>query len=269
MIYLKAVIFGIVQGATEFIPVSSTGHLVILHKYLSLPIANNLSFDVTLHLATFFAGVWFFRKDIFLLLISWVKSFRGERDENSRLAWLLILGIFPAAAAGYFFNDYIENVLSTPIVIAVMLIVVGVLFIIIEKIAKAVNDLNALDWKKSLSIGIAQAIALIPGTSRSGITIIAGMGAGLKREAAAKFSFLLSLPIIFGASIKKTPELFGVGMGTNETIILVIAFVSALVAGVVAIKYMLKFLKNNKLTIFAFYRFALAILILGAVIYNA
>ena len=130
-------------------------------------------------------------------------SFKGDSDNMEKLGWYIILATIPAVLTGYFLEDLIESTLRSPIVVAVMLIIVGAIFIIIEKISKKTKELNNLNWKKSLTIGLAQAISLIPGTSRSGITIIAGLGVGLKRDVALKFSFLLSIPIILGASIKK------------------------------------------------------------------
>lgn len=262
MDYINAIIFGIIQGITEFLPISSSGHLVILHKFLNLPIKNELAFDVVLHSATLLAVIWFFRNDVLKLLKSWLKSFSGYRDEFSRISWLIILATIPAALAGWFFEELIESVLRSPSVVAVMLIVVGVFFIIIEQVSRKTDELKNLNWSKSLIIGVAQAIALIPGTSRSGITIIAGLAAGLKRQAAIRFSFILSIPIIFGASITKVPQIFKAGLAGDELIILIIAFIASFVSGILVIKYFLQFAKNHSLNIFAVYRFVLAVVII-------
>lgn len=258
MDYINAIIFGLIQGITEFLPISSSGHLVILHQFIDLPLQNKLAFDVVLHLATLLAIVWFFRKDIWMLLVSWLKSFSGQRDEFSKISWLIILATIPAGLAGLFLEDIIESVLRSPAVVVVMLIVVGILFIVLEKISRKTDELKNLNWRKVLIIGLAQAIALIPGTSRSGITIIAGLGAGLKREAAVRFSFLMSVPIIFGASIKKIPSVFSANLAGNELIILLIAFFAAYASGIIVIKYFLRFAKHHSLNIFAIYRFILA-----------
>ncbi len=261
MDYIYAIIFGIIQGVTEFLPISSSGHLVILHKFIDLPVKNELAFDVVLHLATLLAVVWFFREDISRLLKSWLKSFTGCRDEFSKLSWLLILATVPAGLAGWLFGDVVEFVLRSPMVVAVMLIVIAALFIVFEKISRKTDELKNLNWKKSLIIGFAQAIALIPGTSRSGITIIAGLAANLKREAAVRFSFLLSIPIIFGASAAKIPQIFRADFIKDELTILVAAFFASFISGLVAIKYFLKFAKRHSLNVFAAYRIALAIII--------
>ncbi|MDP3043427.1 MAG: undecaprenyl-diphosphatase UppP [bacterium] len=262
MDYIYAVIFGVIQGITEFLPISSSGHLVILHKFIDLSLKNELAFDVALHLAAVLAVVWFFREDILRLLKSWLKSFAGYRDEFSKLSWLIILATVPAALAGWLFGDIIESVFRSPIVVAVMLIVVGALFIVLEKVSRKTDELKNLNWNKSLIIGFAQAIALIPGTSRSGITIIAGLFAGLKREAAVRFSMLLSIPVILGASITKIPQIFKADFGDKEFALLAVAFFAAFISGLVAIKYFLKFAKEHSLNVFAFYRIALAVLII-------
>ncbi|MEA3464248.1 MAG: undecaprenyl-diphosphatase UppP [Patescibacteria group bacterium] len=263
MDYINAIIFGIIQGITEFLPISSSGHLVILHKFINLPIQNEFAFDVALHLATLSAVMWFFKKDILMLSAAWLKSFIGKPNEFSRISWLIILATIPAVLAGLLFEDIIESTLRSPMVVAIMLIAVGALFIILEKISRKTGELKNLNWKKVLIIGLAQAIALIPGTSRSGITIIAGLGAGLKRQAAIRFSFILSIPIIFGASIKKVPQIFGTGLAGNELVILIVAFVASFISGIFVIKYFLQFARKHSLNVFAIYRFILAGLIIS------
>jgi len=261
MDYINAIIFGIVQGVTEFVPISSSGHLVILHRFINLPIQNELAFDVVLHFATFLAVFWFFRRDVWHLLNSWLRSFAGAADEFSKISWLIILATLPAAFAGWLFGEMIESVFRSLAIVVVMLIAVGVLFIVLEKVSRQIYDLDKLNWRKALIIGFAQAIALIPGTSRSGITIIAGLATGLKREAAVRFSFLLSIPIIFGATVKKAPQVVGANLVYDEWIVLLIAFVFSLMSGILAIKYFLKFIRKHGLNIFAIYRFILAVIL--------
>lgn len=260
--YFIAFVYGAVQGITEFLPISSSGHLVILHKYLAFPLQNDLTFDLALHLATVIAVAIYFYKDIWALLIGWFKSLSGKADDNGRLSWLIIIATIPAALAGWLLEGFIENQLRSTLVVAFMLVVVGALFIIAEKVFKKADDLNMLNWEKSIVIGCAQALALIPGTSRSGITIIAGLWAGLKREAAVKFSFLLLIPITLGAFIKKAPGGLA-NAGGNEWAFVSVAFLSALIFGIIAIKYLISFSKKYSLNIFAYYRFALAILVIA------
>jgi len=257
--YFGAVVFGLVQGATEFLPVSSSGHLVILHKLFPKLVSNDLAFDTVLHLATLLALLWFFRSDVKNLFFSWLASFDRKSDANGRLAWLIIIGIIPAAAIGYFFADTIEIIFHSTTWVVVMLVVVGLLFIIFEKLYGN-NDkmLDSLGWKNSLAIGLAQVIAFIPGTSRSGITIIAGLANGLKREAAVKFSFLMSMPLIAAAGLSQLGSLFGSQFSGDDIAVLAIAFISASISGYFAIKYFLNYAAKHTLNIFAYYRFILA-----------
>lgn len=266
--YINAAIFGIIQSVTEFLPISSTGHLIILHKFLELPIKNKLIFDVTLHLATFLAIFWFFRNEVFKLIGSWLDSFKGGSKEKGRLFNLIIIGTIPAAIAGYFFEDTVENILRSPLIVAVTLFLFGMFFIIAEKMSSKTDELNNLNLKKTVFIGLAQAISLIPGTSRSGITIIAGLGVGLKREAAARFSFLLSLPIIFGAFIKKVPQIVGTDFEVGGLPVILVAFIFSFFSAILTIKYFLKFLRNNSLIIFAIYRFILGGVIITILFYS-
>ena len=178
MDYIYSAIFGFVQGITEFLPISSSGHLVILHEFINLPVKNELIFDIIMHLATLFAVLWFFRQEIGQILKSWFFSLRGRKNDLSRIGWLIILGTIPAALAGWLLGDFIEVAFRSPSIVAVMLIVIGGFFIVFEKISSFQNNLEKLNWRRSLLIGLAQVVAFIPGTSRSGVTIIAGMGVG-------------------------------------------------------------------------------------------
>lgn len=258
MDFINAIIFGAIQGITEFLPVSSSGHLVILHEFIALPMVNELAFDVMLHAGTLLAILIFFRQDVWNLIIGWLKTLKGEKNDYGRLAWLIVLGTIPAGLVGFFFEDKVESVLRSPFIVAFMLVLVGIVFIMIEKIGKQTGELMKLGWKKSLIIGFGQALALIPGTSRSGITIIAGMATDLKREEAVRFSFLLSIPIILGAVIKKAPEILEASMSQGELMIILTAFASTLFFGILTIKYFLLFVKKFSLNFFAYYRFALA-----------
>ena len=257
--YFSAIIFGLVQGVTEFLPVSSSGHLVILHKMFPKFISNDLAFDTVLHLATLLALLWFFRTEVKDLIFSWLASFRQKGDANSRLAWLIIVGIIPALIIGYFFSDAIESIFHSTAWVVVMLVVVGLLFIIFEKLYGSNEKmLDSLDWKKALAIGSAQVISFIPGTSRSGITIIAGLANGLKREAAVKYSFLMSMPLIAAAGLSQLGSLFSGQFSGNDIAVLIVAFISASISGYFAIKYFLRYASKHSLNIFAYYRFILA-----------
>lgn len=262
--YLSAILFGLVQGLTEFLPISSSGHLLILHRLLTLPVKNELAFDVVLHFSTLLAAVWFFRKDIWELMKSWLGSLSGKTSEAGKISWFIILATIPAVLAGYFFNDLIESTFRSPLIVVIMLILVGILFIILEKVSKKIEELNSLTWRKAFFIGLAQALALIPGTSRSGITIIAGLAAGLKREVAVKFSFLLLIPVTLGAAVKEAP-LGLAALKRGEGMVLLIAFLTAFISGLLAIKYFLKFSQKHKLDVFGYYRIILAMILIWAI----
>jgi undecaprenyl-diphosphatase len=262
MDYLNAIIFGIVQGITEFIPISSSGHLFLMHEILDLPIVDNLTFDVTLHLASLFAVIIFFKQEIWQLARSFFSLLKGNRDRYSGLVILIIIGTLPAAAIGYLFEDVIEETFRSIYVVVTMLIVVAMLFFDSEKDGKKKYDMNNLNWKNALFIGFSQAIALIPGTSRSGITMVAGLYCGLKRSEAVKFSFLLSIPIILGASLFKIKDINFASLVKQEIIILLLASIFSFLSAFLAIKYFLNFVEKYSLKSFAIYRIVLGIIIL-------
>ncbi len=264
MLIFYSIIFGIVQGLTEFLPVSSSGHLVILHHFLDFNIADSLGFDVALHLGTLFALFIFFWSDIIRLVKAFFISlakWNFKEDVDQRLAWLIFLATIPAAIAGYFLENMVETVFRSVNVVVIALIVGALLFFLFEKLGKKTVKIDKLGWKGALVIGLAQVLALIPGISRSGITIIAGLGFNLKREEAARFSFLMAMPIIFGAALKKTLDLISQGLN-GELLIFVIGFSVSLIFGYFCVKYFLRYLKNNSLNVFGIYRILLAFIII-------
>ena len=263
MQYINAAIFGIIQGITEFLPISSSGHLAILHKIIDSPFGKNeLGFDVALHLASLLAVILFFRKDILLLVKSFFNICKGKFDQYAKLVFFMILATIPAAFAGYFLEDLIDSRFRSINTIIAMLVIGGILLLFAERFTAKYYDINKLNWNKSLFIGFAQAIALIPGTSRSGITITAGLFCGLKREAAVRFSFLLSIPIILGASIVKIPELARSELFTNEFYVLLTGFLFSFLSAFLTIKYFMRFIKKQSFMPFVFYRFALSLILI-------
>lgn len=263
MSYITVIVLAIVQGLTEFLPVSSSGHLVLLHNILPYLPVNDVVFDVFLHLGTLASVIVFFYSDLKKILYDLMYSLRNVKKINADnlLAFYIILATIPAAVLGYLFDDMIEKIFRSVLVVAFMLIIVGILFLFFENISKKNHSLTSLNGLQALIIGFAQALALIPGTSRSGITIIAGMGIGLTREAAVRFSFLISLPIILGANIKKITSIEEV-ISHGGLIFLSLGLCISFVTGYFVIKYFMQFVKNHNLNIFAYYRFALAITIL-------
>ncbi len=260
-----SIFLGIVQGLTEFLPISSSGHLVLLHDIFQIGKIDSLTFDVALHLGTLVALVVFFYKDIIKYLKAFLKSFVNwnlKNDLNQKIAWLILISMIPAVFVGYFFEEIIKSVFRASFPVAIVLILVSFLFFGAEKYSKKSKDFASLTWQKSLLIGMAQAIALIPGVSRSGITIISGMAFNLKREIAARFSFLMAIPIVFAAAIKKIYDAIQSQIVTEGILIYFLGFLSAAVIGYFCIKYFLRFLQKYSLNWFAVYRIILGVAIL-------
>lgn len=260
--YLYAIIFGAIQGITEFLPISSSGHLVILHHFIDLPINSELAFDVALHSATLLAIIIFFWKEIISLITSWIKSFKSGKTPESNLAWCIIIATIPGALCGYFFNSLIETYLRSVWLVVFMLTFIGVLLMLAEKIKNCNKNLNEIKKNDALIVGASQALALIPGVSRSGITIIAGMSRKINRENAIIFSFLIAAPITLGAVLEELPKLISQNTSQNEIHLIIPAFFAALITGVLTIKYFLRYAQRHTLNIFAYYRFFLAAIII-------
>ncbi len=263
--FIYGIILGIIQGLTEFWPISSSGHLVVAHNILNFDFADNLSFDVALHIGTLIALVIYFWRDIRRYIVAFVRSlanFRVRDDVDQRLAWLIVIGTVPAGLVGYFLGDTIEGALRAIWVVGVTLIVVGLLFFLAERYARRERTLEQLGWKGALAIGTAQAVALIPGVSRSGSTILAGMSIGLPRHTAARFSFLLSIPIVFGAGLQKMVDAAQKGIGREEWLVMLAGLVTSAIVGYIAIRVLLKFLSNHSLNVFGYYRIALGVVLL-------
>jgi len=268
---LISIILGIVQGLTEFLPISSSGHLVILHQFLSLEVIDQLTFDVALHLGTLLALVIFFHKDIIRYLSAFLKSLTNwnlKKDQDQKIAWLILLSMFPAIIVGLFFETIIDQLFRSAYSVVIVLILVSFLFFIAEKYSKKNKDFESLTWSKVLLIGCAQAIALIPGVSRSGITIVAGLGFNLKRQLAGRFSFLIAIPIVFAAGTKKFIDAYIIGINSDQILIYIFGILSAALVGYFCIKYFLQFLNKYSLSIFAYYRIILGVIILAILFIN-
>jgi len=270
--YFFAILAGIIQGLTEFLPVSSSGHLVLFHDLLNFNLPDNLAFDVVLHLGTLLALILFFFSDLVKYLFAWLKSFTNwdlRQNENQRLAWYLFLATLPAAIVGYFLEDQINLIFRTPFLVSIMLIIFGIIIYFADHYFKKERTISELSLKSSLLIGVFQAIALIPGVSRSGITIIAGLSQKLKREQAARFSFLLSVPIVFGAGAKKILDLFSSkDIMTSDYLLMFVGFLSSAITGYFCIKYFLKFLQSHSLNIFVYYRVVIGLIILSILFFS-
>lgn len=247
---LDAVILGIVQGLTEFLPVSSTAHLVLLPWFFHWSGAlDTLTFDIALHAGTLCA----------LLLCLW-RDWLEIITKRPRLFLLIIIATVPAGVAGITLNDFVEHTLRTPYIICVSLVVVGFVMLFSEKMYKH-KDISRINLPDALAIGMAQAVALIPGVSRSGITISAGLFRGLERESSARFSFLLSTPVIAGAVLLHGRKIIA-GSTPYDFRLFASGFIASAVTGYFAIRFMLDFFRRHPINIFVYYRFLLAAVII-------
>lgn len=261
MSILQAVILGLIQGITEFLPVSSSGHLILLPRLAGWADQGGV-FDALLHGATLLALLIVFWKDLVRIVKGLIG--KGEEDER-RLGYWLIIGSIPAFLVGFFANAYLAELRSARVV-AVSLIVWGIVLWLVDKNRSArgmkLRAAEKLRWYHALGVGVAQAISLIPGTSRSGITITAGLAAGLDRSQAVRFSFLLGIPVFFGAVAVKGWEAMQGGLGVLSPLALVAGALVACVSGVFAIKFLLRFVVAHNFAVFVWYRVALGVLIM-------
>jgi undecaprenyl-diphosphatase len=250
----QAILLGILQGATEFIPISSSGHLVLVPWLLGWP-PSGLVFDTMVHWGTLLAVVAYFWRDWWELISAWLRGLlRWDwSDPRARMLWLLILGSVPAALLGYFLEDFFESLFARPAWVGVFLLVTAGLLAASEWLARQTRAARDLNWKDALIIGLGQAAAIAPGISRSGATISAGLWRGLERGEAARFSFLLGTPIIFGAGFFQLLDLFQEPDPLALAGVLAAGFVAAALAGYVCIWALLRYLQRGRLYPFAVY----------------
>ncbi|MBI5947091.1 MAG: undecaprenyl-diphosphatase UppP [Chloroflexi bacterium] len=262
---VRAAILGIVQGLTEFLPISSSGHLILVPALFDWP-DQGLAFDVGLHVGTLCALLVYFWRDWVRLFVSgwrdfWKHGFRfANQAPDSQLLWLLALGSVPAALVGLVFNDWIEENVRQPWLVALMLAAGGLLLLGAERLGRRERAMGTVGVVDAVVVGMAQALALIPGVSRSGATMSAGMFRGLTRDAAARFAFLLGTPAFVGAAALKAKDLAGeTGAEYGE---LAVGLAFSAVVGFIAIHALLRFLRTRSLMTFVHYRFAVAALTL-------
>lgn len=261
MTVFQAIIFGAVQGVTEFLPISSTAHLILLPWFLGWP-DPGLSFDVALHLGTLVALLIYFRKDWIALIGSSVNLLRGRTSNpNARMALFIIVSTIPGALAGVLFEHQVETALRSPKIIALTLSLMALVLVVAELKGRRKKNLEQITWSDAITVGLAQAFALVPGVSRSGSTITAGLFVGMTRETAARFSFYLSAPIIAGAVAKKMLDIFKIGLTADQMPPFIIGIVSAGVVGYLSIAFLLRYLQTHNTFLFVYYRIALAIVV--------
>lgn len=270
MSIFESIVLGIVQGIGEFLPISSSAHLILvrfLFNFSELDPNFEKAFDVALHFGTLIAVVFVFWED-------WLKLFKGafnytinkKKNFEGKMFWYLVAATVPGAIIGFFCEDIVDNfVRGNVLIIAILLAVMGVFIFVGDKWAEGhyriETDYKHLTFKQTFLIGLSQALAIIPGFSRSGTTILTARLMGVSREAAAKFTFLLSTPIIFGAALLKFKDLF---ISFNASV--VVGILTSAVVGILSIKFLLKYIKKNDFSVFAYYRVIFAIIVIAKLI---
>lgn len=264
MSILQALVMGILQGLTEFLPVSSSGHLVIVPWLLGWPSAS-LLFDTMVHWGTLLAVLLYFWRDVvYYIRAAFLSLFRRTLDvPGARVAWAIAVGTVPGALAGALLKKQFEVLFQSPRAAAAFLLVTAVLLVISELIGSRLRTLESVGLLDGLLVGIGQAIAITPGISRSGATIAAGLARGLERDASARFSFLLGIPIIFGAGLMQLKDVFDATANHEPTFLLVLGFIAAAGSGLLAIHSLLRYVRRHSLYIFALYcaLFGLSVLV--------
>ncbi len=276
---VESIILGLVQGATEFIPVSSSAHLIIVPWLFGWtdPALTSLPFDVALHLGTLTAVLAFFARDWVRLIRAFLQSILERRvnpDPDRRLAWLLIIGTIPGAIAGFLFEGAIDDLFhkpGTPISATAMLVMAaiiagfGLILLLADRLARHTKSMEKLTLVQTILIGLSQALAIFPGVSRAGATVASGLAIGFKRDDAARFSFLLSAPIIAGVGAKSLWDVISdAGSGAlsgNAPVLFAAGFLAAAVSGFFCMRFLVTYLQKHPINVFAYYRWGLAIIV--------
>jgi len=264
---LQAVILGIVQGLTEFIPVSSSGHLVLVPHLLGWKLVESqvFIFDVLVQWGTLFAVIAYFWKDLVAIATAFVQGiFAGKplQNEDARMGWYLILATIPAVIVGLLCKDYVEAAFNDVRATGAFLLLTAVLLVVAERVGRRKRDMASITWLDALFIGCAQVLALLPGVSRSGSTIAGGMARNLDRPAAARFSFLMSVPVMLGAGVLALKDLFALPEMDHFLLPLAVGFVVALLSGYIAIRWLIAYLNKHSLYLFAGYCTLVGLLII-------
>ncbi len=267
----QAIILGLTQGASEFAPISSSGHLILVPWFFGWPLLGGdtdfqKTFDVALHMGTLLGALIYFRHDVWRYLRALIGTFRSRKIETSdeRVAWALVVGTLPGVLVGALLEDVIQQNLGEPVLIAIMLAVFGVVLWWVDRRMRSDRDFGTIGVRTGLFLGTAQALALQPGISRSGITMTAARAIGLDRESAARFSFLLSMPIIAGAGMYKGVGLLDSGFQGYEALFFW-GFVASAISGFVVIWGLLTYLKRHDYSVFMWYRLGVAAIALGLI----
>src|SRR3954447_9648293 len=261
----QAIVIGIVQGLTEFLPISSSAHLILIPQLLGWTgeFINSANFDVMLHAGTLVALLIYFWRDVVRLLRAFFASIRDRSlgtDPDRKLAWLLLISTIPAAILGVLFESFFDTYFRDNLLfIPVLLIVGAAVLYVAERAARHTREIWEITWLDSLLIGLAQAFALLPGISRSGIRIAGGLFLGMQRDAAARFAFLIGIPVIGGATIWKLRELAFGSLSSTDALALACGMLAAAISGVLAIRFLLRYLQGHNTDVFVAYRIGFAV----------
>lgn len=250
----QALLLGIVEGVTEFLPISSTGHLILLIDLLNFSGPQGRVFEIVIQLGAILAICWLYRAKLFASVIAAPKEAQARRFLTN-----IVIGFLPAAVIGVFAHGFIKAVLFSPLVVATMLVIGGLIILLVEKAIKpkpVTQTVDEMNWKLALKIGFCQVLAMIPGTSRSGATIIGGMLLGLERKAATEFSFFLAIPTMLGATVYDSYKNWE-HLTLENMEIIAIGFVAAFLSALVVVDWLIRFLKTHGYTPFAYYRIAI------------
>ncbi len=262
MTILQAIILGVVQGLTELLPISSSAHLYIIPWIFEWTKSVDFNqafeaFDVALHAGTLLAIVLFFFKDWIKLIVGGYKQVvKKEKSFEGKMFWYIVLATLPGGAIGFILDKFLEDKLTTPIIIGIALIVMGIVLYVVDKKAKSETEFEDMTLKQTFLIGFSQALAFIPGVSRSGITMTTGRALGIKRESVAKYSFLLSTPIVAAATLYKLKDFV-------ISVPFFIGIFASFLVGVFVIKFLMNYLKNGSFKVFAIYRVIIGIFIIA------
>lgn len=264
MTILQATILGIIQGLTELLPISSSAHLFLIPWIFNWNIPD--SFDVALHFGTLLAiGIFFFRDWIDLIKGGYRIVVKKEKTTEGRMFWYIVIATLPGGIIGFILDHYMEDYLTRPIIIAIALIVMGIILYIVDKNCKSETEYKDMTLKQTFLIGLSQCLAFIPGVSRSGVTMTTGRALGVKREAAAKYTFMLSAPIVLAATIFKLKDFIEYFLMADMAGIIAFAMgvIMSFIVGIIVIKFLLEYLKKGSFKIFAIYRIIVGIIVIA------
>ena len=259
----QGIILGIIQGITELLPISSSAHLFLIPWIFNWNIPE--AFDVALHFGTLLAiGIFFFKDWIDLIVGGYNLAIKKKKSTEGKIFWYIVIATIPGGIIGFILDKYAENLLTQPIIIAIALIVMGIILYLIDKNSKKETSYENLSFKQTFIIGVSQALAFIPGVSRSGITMTTGRALGVKREAVAKYSFMLSAPIVLAATVFKLKDFIEYFLIADVAgiIAFIMGVVLSFIVGIIVIKFLLEFLKKGSFKVFAIYRVIIGLFVI-------